>query len=258
MLPKETIELIQQTACDAQAARLLPELSGDGRKAFVQQGNQIKEFPIPPVNRCHQVHSLLNLILYARDADNPAPIVWHGTDQVVLLTDDADRRDAVGFPLTLSTRFETLKKLAAEKPVFDHAQFIRLLRIDLGLDNIAVVAKFRRLNWSVANDGTSDLQHGADKMGKAIAARVQGVDELPDALDVEVPVYQQTGERQVYKVKCAIEIDTLNQQLQLVPLPDELERVMDLAQASIHDRLIVALGPIDDQKVIPVYYGTPE
>ena len=44
MLPMETVKLIQEKACEAQAAKLLPELSGDGRKAFVQQGDQVKEF----------------------------------------------------------------------------------------------------------------------------------------------------------------------------------------------------------------------
>lgn len=253
----ETVQLIQQTACDAQQARALPELSGDGRKAFVQQGDQIKEFALPAPRRQHRVHSLVDLIPYARRPDNPAPVVWHGADRARLLIDDSDRRDAVDFPLTRSKRFETLRVQADSKPAFDQPRFIRLLRIELGLDNLKIVAQFRRLDWSAGAQGVSEVQHGMDKMGKSILAKVQGIDELPDQLDVSVPVYQQSGERTEYVVRCAIEIDTQNQRFQLVPLPDELERVLDLAQAAIHQRLTASLSAADGQNAIPVYYGEP-
>ena len=252
---RQALELIQETAQRAQEATLIPELSGDGRTAFVQQGEEIKQFAIPPKPRDHQVHSLVDLILYARRQEVKAPVVWHGCQGVVLVIDDADRRDHVSFPLTASKRLLTLQKLADDKPAFDQAKFIRLLRVDLGMDNLKVVAQFRKLDFAFGNEGSGEVRHGSDRLGKTITAKVAGVDELPDELDLPVPVYQQTGERQEYIVRCAIEIDTVNQKFQLVPLPDELERVSDLAQASIHDRLTAALGAIDGQPAIPVYYG---
>jgi hypothetical protein len=114
-----------------------------------------------------------------------------------------------------------------------------------------VVAKFRKLDWESGDKGTSDIRHGDARMSKAIIAKVQGIDELPEELAVSVPVYQQTGERQEYIVNCNVEIDAVNRQFQLVPVPDELERVLDLAQASIRERLDAEL------KDVPVYYGKP-
>lgn len=257
MIPVETLELVQRTAQTAQEARVLSELDGDGRRRFVQHGDTITEYVITPTVRKHYVHSLIDLILFARRPDNKAPIVWHDSDGVTLLIDDADRRDSVFFPLTASKRFEVLRTLAKNKPAFNQSQFVRLLRVELGLDNLKIVSKFRKLDWSMSNDGSGDIQHGNNKVGKSVLAKVQGIDELPEELAVEVPVYQQTGERQAYVVKCAVEIDTVNQQFQLIPMPDELERVIDLAQASIHDRLVAALGEVDGQKAIPVYYGKP-
>jgi hypothetical protein len=257
MIPVETLELIQETAQKAQTAHVLAELDGDGRRRFVQHGDAITEYAITPPLRNHQVHSLVDLILFARRPDNKAPIVWHAPDGVTLLVDDGDRRDSVCFPLTHSKRFEVLVALEREKPVYDQARFVRLLRVDLGLDNVAVVSKFRKLDWSASNDGSGEVQHGSTKLAKSVVAKVLGIDELPDELNVEVPVYQQTGERQTYAVKCAIEIDTVNQRLQLVPLPDELQRVVDLAQASIHSRLTAACSETTDADVIPVYYGKP-
>jgi hypothetical protein len=254
---KAALELIQQTARDAQATRLMPELSGDGRKAFVQQGGEIKEFDLAPPARRHHVHSLVDLILYARQQRNKSPIVWHGVDDVVLLTDDADRRDFVFFPLTHSTRFLVLRELAEKKPAFDQAKFIRLLRIDLGLDNVAVVAQFRKLDFTMSDVGVGDIKHGQSRLGKEIAAKIEGIADLPEELPVPVPIYQETGEREEYLVRCAVEIDPINRVFQLLPMPDELERVLDLAQAGIHKRLTTALSAIDGQAAIPVYYGEP-
>ena len=259
MFHPDTLKMIQETAQVAQQATVLESLNTDGRTAFVQQGAEIKQFALQPAPRDHFVHSLDDLIRYAREQKNAAPIVWHGHCNVVLLPDDADRRDSIMFPLTHSNRFAKLMTLAAEKPAFDQTKFVRLLRIELGLDNLKVVAKFRKLDFTIGNEGRGEVAHGNDRLGKTITAKVQSVEELPDQLDVEVPIYQQTGERQEYVVRCAIEIDTINQLFQLVPLPDELERVLDLAQASIHDRLTAGLkaGDGDGQAAVPIYYGKP-
>jgi hypothetical protein len=252
MIPKETLQLIQETAQKAQRAAIV-DVPGDGRHVYMQQGDHVDKLEVPPACRTHVVHSLAELIAYALNQANPKPIVWHGMEGVVLLTDDADRRDRVVFPLTQSARFKVLCKLAEETVLMQQAAFVKLLRIQLGLDNLVVVSKFRKLDWAVGNEGQSEVRHGADRLGKSITAKVQGIDELPEELDVPVPVYQQTGEREEYVVRCAIEIDAVNQRFQLVPLPDELERVMDLAQDSIGKRLA---GGLDECKV-PVYYGVP-
>ena len=254
---KEALELIQKTAQTAQKPILMAELSKDGRKAYVALGGQILEYVQEPPNRNHIVHTLVDLILYARASASVDPVAWHGPAGVVLVIKDSDRRDFVMFPLTFSNRFLMLRELAEKKPAFKQLQFIRLLRVDLGLDNLAVVAQFRKLNFTMNDGGTNDFQHGRDLLGKEIIAKVKGSSELPDELPVLVPVYQQAGERTDFTVRCAIEIDTVNQMFQLLPLPDELERVVDLAQASIHGRLTAALGEIDGQSAIPVYYGEP-
>ena len=131
------------------------------------------------------------------------------------------------------------------------------------MDNVAVVSQFRKLDWTQANQGVGDVQHGNTRLGKEIAAKVLGAADLPDELKISLPVYQQSGERDEYVIRCAVEIDTMNQVFQLLPMPDEIERVLDLAQASIHDRLLTALQPktvgnaVTEVEPVPVYYGTP-
>lgn len=259
---REALELIQKTARDADAARVIVELSGDGRKAFVQQGAEIKAFDIPPAVRNHKVASLADLICYMQSPPASHPVVWHNPLGVVLVLDDADRRDRVAFELTLSERFSMLKRLAKEKPALDQKAFVRLLRIQLGLD-ATIVGKFRKVDFAAAAESSGEINHGSDKLGKTITAKVNNIAEIPDELNISVPVYQQTGEREEYLVRCAVEIDTQNRMFQLIPMPDELERVTDLAQASIHSRLqdaaskTASANPEAQREVIPVYYGAP-
>lgn len=252
-LPKETLELIQQTARDAQAARLLPEL-GDGRTAFVQQGDAIKNFPIAPAVRLHEVRNLVDLIAYALRPDNPRPVVWHGPGGVVLVLDDADRRDRVVFPLTFSDRYLTLAKLAESRPALSQAQFVRLLRVDLGL-NALVVKQFRRLDWQDGRSGAAEISHGNERISQSIVAKIQGVDELPDELQVPTPVYRQDGERTEYLVRCFVEVDPANQVFGFGPMPDEMTKIIDRAQADIRSRLDAGTARDDGQ--IPTYYGQP-
>ena len=242
----KAIELIQNTATRAEKA--VVHHLGDERKVHVQQGNTLTPIDIPPPLRKHQVHTLADLLAYAEGT--PKPIVWHNGESVVLILDDNDRRDQVTFPLTYSERFRCLQQLAELKPSFDQTKFIRLLRISLGLDNVAIVSKFRKLNWENGDKGTATSKHGDNRLSREVIARVQGVEDLPDEIRVLVPVYQQAGERQEHEVLCAVEIDEVNRQFQLLPLPDEMARVVDLHQADIRSR-------IDAELNSPVYFGEP-
>jgi hypothetical protein len=244
---EKTLALIQDTAVKSKEAIRLD--LDDPRTAFIQHGDEIKQFVVPPPVRRHTLHSLSDLIAYAQSDAATKPVVWHGPDGVVLVMDDSDRRDLVTFPLTFSARYQRLRQLAADKPSFDQSRFVRLLRIELGLDNAAVVSKFRKLDWENGDKAAGRVQHGDMRLSKEVVAKVQGVDELPEEIRVPIPVYNQAGERQEYEMVCAVEIDTVNRAFQLIPLPDEIERVLDLAQDDIRKRLT---GELET-----VYYGEP-
>jgi hypothetical protein len=260
---KETIELIQETAVAARAVKDVSRLIGNHRVCFIQHGNEIKSFPVPPPVRCHTVHSLDDLLRYAEELKNLSiyqaadiggqiPTVWHGDDSVILLLNDADRQDRVTFPLSHSERFRQLQHLRDEKPYFNQQSFVYLLRFRLGVA-ADVVNQFRRLEWRDGGSTAIDIHHGNSKLGRSIVSEVQGVDKLPEELPISVPVYCETEERREYAVMCGIEIDTANQRVMIAPLPDELDRVIDLAQKDIHRRLTAGLNELD----IPMFYGKP-
>lgn len=267
---KATLELIQQTACKAQDAQVL-DLREDGRRAWVRIGATLQAITLEPPCRRHQVHRLADLIEYAkREAVARAavptlgrPVAWHGEAGVVLVLDDQDRRDTVTFPLTFSRQFLTLKRLEAEPKAMRQDAFIRLLRLDLGVDKI-LVNLFRKLDWQNGSRTNSEIRHGADRLGREIQAEVQGIGELPEEIAVQVPVYDQPDERAEYRIDLAVEIDAANQLLQLVPLPGALLNAVACHQASIRQRLLTELQPEPDEELqdehtpcVPVYYGEP-
>lgn len=265
MIEEKALALIQETAKKSVAVYKVEALS-DSRNNYVFDGTKIVCYQKAPPLRSHTVHSLVDLINYALGKppvdegaedqvayyEGRKPVVWHGENNVTLILDDTDRRDTVVFPLTFAEKFQVLQALHKEKPYYTQQDFIKLLRFRLGLDNSRVVAQFRKLQWEAGSTLNSQINRGDARLGKNIIEKVEGVDELPEELDVPAPVYAQTGEREQYNVRCGIEIDTRDQRFQLIPLPDELPRVMDLAQASIHQRLCATLKDSD----IPIYYGT--
>lgn len=244
---KEALELLQQTAIASEQTEVLPV--EDPRHVRLRIGGEISIIDVPPPLRDHEVSTLADLIAYVDQITQSNPVVWHDDNGVILIPDDSDRRDRVTFPLTHSARLVKLIQLRDQRQSFDQNRFIRLLRIELGLE-ATMVNKFRKLDWENGDKARGSVQHSDLRLSKEVVAKVQGIEELPEEIPVPVPVYQQPGEREEYFVQCAVEIDAVNRQFQLLPLPDEIERVIACHQADIRSRL-------DAELSCPIYCGRP-
>jgi len=249
-LPVETLRLIQETAQRAQQP--LPVGITDPRNEHFVIGGEHKIIPIPPADRDHQVGSLQDLINYVVGVVDSQPVIWHAVDGVCLVIDDADRRDRVTFPLTASEQAAAIKSVAGEP--LKQAALIRLLRFQIGADPL-LIDKFRRLDWSHSTEGRAEVRHGKESLGKDIEAKVQGVDELPEEIIVEIPLYTQQGERDEYAIRLGIDIDAVNQNFRVSPLPGELQSAIDSHQDSIRSRLGLELAGAEVP--VPIYYGSP-
>jgi len=261
-MTREALALIQATAQKAQKAEVL-QIPGDGRTVCVRIGDAVHSYTVAPPCRNPQVFSLKDRLDYAcqvvRDRKNtPAaveaarPVVWHGPEGVTLVLDDQDRRDQVTFQLTTSDEMDQLLDLAKSKPTFDQKAFIRMLRCVFNVDT-AIIAKFRKLDWEHSSWTTAEIERGRDRLGKEVQSQVQGAAELPEYLDIVAPVYREVGEREEYTIRCLLEFDTDTARSPRIPTPGELDHAFELAQASIHQRLVDGLA----DEGVPVYYGKP-
>ena len=252
MIEAEALEMIFDAVKQANAAEIL-NIETDGRMKHVRIGSEIREIAIHPQPRKHGTLSLDSLIELAKKLPYPQnAVIWHGENEIVLIHDDLDRRDRATMLLLYSMRYLLLKKLETTREWYEQLAFVRMLRLDLGLDNTGVVSKFRRLAWADGSKTTGEFVHGADKMGRQINSQVENAADLPDEFDVEIPVYDEfPGE--MLAVRCAVEIDSRNQRLQLVPMPGELKRVLTATQEMIHETLVHELA----EGGTAIYYGTP-
>jgi hypothetical protein len=258
MLEAKALQLILETNKKANSAEVL-KIPGDGRTQWVRIGDELREIPVKPRPREHFTLSLDSMIDYVKvvhGSDFMAdfatlPVLWHGDESIVFIPNDTDRRDRVSMQLKPTKRYTLLQKLEAEKPLFDQYAFIKLLRLELGLDPL-FVGKFRKLSWGEGSRTDREHNHAADKLGKTINLQIENAADIPEEFDLQVPVYDEFP-NELMIVKCAIEIDTRNQRLMLCPLPNELDKAMKNTQQFIHEWLTRELAECN----VPVYYGTP-
>lgn len=269
MFPAETLKLIQATAQQAHAAQRL-DVPDPRRTHFVLQGERF-EVPINPPLRKHVVYSLEDLIAYTLRAEGASrtdgspegaprtgasPVLWYAQNGMRLILDDADRRDVVLFELEFSIPFKALQTLDREPVSMTQQQFLHLLRVQLGVDKFHV-QKFRKLDWETIIRAKGEVDRGRDRLGKEIASQVSGVDDVPEELQVTVPVYRNPGEMEPHTVGCLIELNAANNTIQLVPKPGEVDLAVNAHLAGLRQRLEEGLAELEGDRQIPIYYGTP-
>lgn len=209
------------------------------------------EVPAPP--RQHEVCQLADLIALAARFDGS--VVWYDEGGVVaVFDDDGHRAGRATMGLVESDLFAAVRHLAALKPAYDHKGFVRLLKITLAgtLPPSFLLDVVRRVKFDNGTVTHSESRKSRESLGREITATVSAEGEIPDAVTLLMPVYKTLGETHPYPVRCTVEVDPLEGSFRLLPFPDEVERVQQLAIGSIAERLGEQLPD-----GTPCYYGRP-
>jgi len=230
-------------------------LPGDGRKMLVHNfaAGSYEVLDVAPPPRTHVIYSVDSFVAIAEDFQTRAdskPRIWHGKDAVVLVCDDNDRRDSARLALPASEPLSWLWNLKRKTEPMNQGELIRVLRLKLGQPS-DLVAKFRKLDFSAGKTGAARVEHGKESLGREIIAQVNGVDDLPDVLDVSVRITDVPGANHPETIRVGLEIDATREEFYLSPMPGELEAAVDRMHADLHKKLIAALPGL------PVYYGAP-
>jgi len=239
--------------------------SGDRRRISYVVNGQVVSTETAPPPRGHSVKSLADVVALANrfaaddgkatDTDGP-PAVWYDENAVVLvIDDDGHRLETATLALETSDVFRVLECLAKTKAKHDQKAFIRLLRVELAgtLDPVVLLEKVRKVRFEngVTTEAVSARQR--ESMGRSITSQVStDGGDLPDEVTLSVPVYKTAGERAPVPFRCSVEVDPADGTFRLLPLPDELERVRQVAVARIAERLVDGL-----EHGTPAYYGSP-
>lgn len=252
MFTAEALELIQETAQKATAAELLA--IEDPRQHHVRIGENLTTIEKAPPLRFHTANSIdsfCDIVHKLPMVDKAASTIWHSPERIVVVFDDIDRRDCAICLLEPSQQILALNRI--DRKPLNQRDFCRTLKLDLAVPE-TWIGQFRRLDWSAGNDAVTETRRGADRLGAAIRAEVNGIDKLPEELTLQIPLYRTDGARLTYPIRCLIEIDAdpNARSLTLATFPGELQNAIDTSQHDIDKMLDEAFNG-----VVPVFYGAP-
>lgn len=253
---KDALEYLMGLTAKSAAPQVVYE---DESERHVLANGDVLDFakPIPP--RKHTAGTLDDLIVLANRfvEDDVAPVVWYDESAVVLVIDDAGRRlDLVTLPLVFSDTFAVMRTLRTSRESAWKSQpdFLRLVRIELAgtIEDSLLLDRARKLKIGQTTETKIDKR--SESMGHEIRSLAGKDDEVPDDVLLTMPVYKTAGEAgRLVHVHCTVEVDvTRPAPFRLVPMPNEVERCVDVAMGDIAGRLGEGLN-----KDVPAYRGKP-
>ncbi len=235
-----------------------PSLNGIGEGGMMQIDR-------PPSCRAHSVRSLEDFIAAAKRSwpDNfrgasapvPAPLIWHDDGGVLLVIDDADRRDYVRLGLEFSHQFRALAHRQA--PCLSQKELLSLLRLDIGVDDVTggkdLMAMLREVRFRQSAEEGVVIDRGKESLDSDVKRDVLGIDGLPERVQLNIPVYSNPGEvERRYAVMYALEVELESRSFRFVPCPNALDEAVQLAQADIRQRIAAAVPAIS------MLWGSPD
>lgn len=231
-------------------------VSKELRTVFIRQGEEHDDRPLPSRLRAGALVGVDDVVAAALDGKfSKEPELYHARDAIRLLVDRNDRHELVVMPLTMSQRFQ---KLAQMGNVLGPAALINLLRFELPCAaGAALIPKLRRVDFKRAAEEGSTTEHGRETFGAAVEAAVQQREDIPEEIDIEVPVYINPGlaTATTVKVRCGVYIDVVNKGFVVKPLADAMDLAVHEAQVVIGGLLRKATA--GEGEGVPVFYGTP-
>jgi hypothetical protein len=124
----------------------------------------------------------------------------------------------------------------------------------LEIDEV-MIAPFRKLTWSGHQDSEGELRRGKESMGQKVLAVVNSVDQLPEDLMINAPVYN-VASVGVQSMDCLVDVDVQRQRFGLLPKNGEIEAAIERTHFHLQELLeqLLETKGVDD---CPVYFGDP-
>lgn len=254
---KEFVEALSRLSVDA--AR--PQVSDVAREKDVLVKNPdgtVRIVEGKPPYRSHKAKDLGTIAAFASRFSGSA--IWYSRNEVVLLIDDADRRERVSISMDWSDQIKWLMDMEKSKRLVDQRKILQDLRTVLTPAAFQAAPKFidlfKQIKFSAGSTTNADMQRGKASVGKEVMARVSFLAELPEMVTVSVPMFHNTFANKCYDVSCAVEIWEAEEKFQMFPLPGQVEKAFAAAEGDIAD----SIGMLVDQDAddgVKIYYGAP-
>jgi hypothetical protein len=207
--------------------------------------------------------------------------VWHGRQQVVIDFDPTDTWDTAVMSIVYDPRFVAIanhdKDDMDRSFKFDDAEaLLRWLSSVVGLES--VTASWRptgrnsparvegvdlpcmllNLKWETTDVDETKKSKGAASVGKSVTAKVTGIADLPDFINMNVPVHLvPVGGPQL--VRFELVVDSIARKFELRPIPGDAQKAYQQANLELHETIMAEIGVFvpDMRDAISVYHGNP-
>lgn len=246
----DAIQLIQDTAVDAKGA--------EGKLAIVKppaepphvyltvgpDGKFAKQIA-EPAGRNHRLITLDEVEHYVAEKGSEQTVVWYDRCGIVIVLDDATRRDFATMALNFSPTILLLMRLEKDKPGFEQKAFRKMLRTDLSecqrdprLFNWVSDLKFANMSGAVGQ-----FSNNRESLGNDIEAQaVSGAGDCPDDVILDVRIFDDPSLLERHGMRCVFEFSPQEREFRLIPAPLAIHNAIELEMTYIGERLREKLG----------------
>src|SRR5438132_6906700 len=204
-----------------------------------------------PKPRDHQAADLDTVVAWAGDGG----ATWYSSSGVVHILNDDTRFDRVTLKLGFSDQLQTIMAWKDRSPLFTQAKLILALRT-LFKRNMqqcpALLDLIRNLRFKTGSNVQSEIGKNKASISKSIESQVSGAEDLPADVFFNVPIFGRPFSNIEGLVNIAIEMDAGTETIVLYPIPGDVEKAIELAEAAIGGKLVEMIGDAG-----PVYHGVP-
>ncbi len=211
-----------------------------------------------PSPRAHKTLDIASLVRFgaALDTGESSPVLWYSRVGLVLIVDDATRRDRVSMSLEFSPQMLLLQSLERETKWYTQAQFLSLLRVKLGaclINHPALIPSLRKIKFRTSSEGGSEIVQAKASVGKSLSAELSGAEPIPEEVTLSVSIFN--GRAEYSEIVCSLDVDPEKVTFSLTPLAGAVEDAIREGESQL--RNVIASEMDGAQLDVPVYYGTP-
>ncbi len=214
---------------------------------------EFESFPMGP--DAHKAKDIETLVKVAHDRGVNSPEIWCAGNEVKLIF-DPNKRDEIKVTYTTTEPFELLQYWAkmAQGVALTQPELIQILRTKLAgcYDaHAGLLTTVRNVNTKRLQDSNSDQQRTKVSISRSVINEATGLDALPEALNLDVPIHQERKYRT--SVQCAFEFDVQIEKFKIFVLPGEIVTAQLEADGNIKNEIEDAMKNLDVE--YPIYHG---
>lgn len=185
----------------------------------------------------------------------PSSEIWYSRKGVVG-SPSPERLDAgrCSLPLFASPQLAFLIGVEKNPAKLTQTQLITVLRTTLfGTFGGDLLANVRKINLKKGKDVTVEQQRGKVSLNRSDIAEMTGVNDIPEVVAFDVPVFANANIMARAVVKCDLDLNAETESFTLTVLPGEIEAAFTKGEDWLYRTIAESVG----KDKVTVYYGEP-